>query len=411
MTTKNLWMMPALVTVLGLGAIVGIRALAFKELSPEPAREDHSAIPVEVIKPERKTIQHSLVIPGSFSAFEEATLFAKVSGYLRSISVDIGDAVRRGQLVAVLDVPEISAEYQSTKAEVVKAQAALKKTESEVARSKADLQLKQVTFERLTEAHKMQPGAIALQELDTLRAQSEMAAAAVKVAEDEVQVAKAQMQAAQANADRIAKMMEYARIAAPFSGIITRRYVHPGALIPQGTAGSQSQPIVTVARIDVLRFFCEIPEREVPLVTSRTRAAIRLDALPKQNIVGKITRISGSLNPSSRTMLVEMDLPNPYGILKPGMYGNAELTLQSRPDALVVPAAAVVVESGKTYVLRVVRGKVEKVNFRAGADDGTQVEVLDGLQPFDSIIVGGKNLVHPGDVVVPHLKGGAGAKS
>ncbi|HEY3132375.1 MAG TPA: efflux RND transporter periplasmic adaptor subunit [Acidobacteriota bacterium] len=408
--TRKMWTIPALIVLLGLGAIIGIRLLASGEPSSKPAREDHSAIPVEVVKPERKIIQHSLVIPGSFSAFEEATLFAKVAGYLRSISVDIGDPVHQGQVVAVLDVPEMSAEYQSAKAELLKARAALKKAESEVARNKSDLQLKQVTFERLSEAHKMQPGAIAPQELDTLRAQSDMAGAAVKVAEDEVQVGKAQVEAAQANADRIAKMMEYARIVAPFSGVITRRYVHPGALVPQGASGSQSQPVVTVARIDVLRFFCEIPEREVPLVTLGTRAAIRLDSLPKQIIVGKITRSSGSLNPNSRTMLVETDLPNPHGILKPGMYGNAELTLQSRPDALVIPAAAVLVESGKTYVLRVVRGKVEKVNFRSGADNGAEIEVLDALQQSDSIIVGGKNLVRPGDAVVPRLKG-AGAKS
>ncbi len=409
---KNKWMIPALVALSGIGAIVGIWLLASGEPAPKPARENHFSIPVEVVRPERKTIQHTLVIPGSFSAFEEATLFAKVAGYLKSISVDIGDHVRRGQVLAVLDVPEMSAEYESAKAEVVKARASVKKAESEVARGKADLQLKQLTFERLNQAHRLQPGAIALQELDTLRAEGEMAAAAVQVAEDEVQVAKAHVEAAQANTDRIAKMMEYARIVAPFSGVVTRRYVHPGALIPQGTAGSQSQPVVTVARTDMLRFFCEIPEREVPLVTPGTRATVRLDALPKQNIMGKITRISGSLNPSSRTMLVEMDLPNPLGVLKPGMYGNAEFTLQSRPDALVIPAAAVLVESGKTYVLRVVSGKVEKVNFRAGADDGTQVEVLDGLQQSDFIIVGGKNLVRPGDAVIPRFKGeGTGEKS
>ena len=405
------WVIPSVVAILVLGMLAlfwSSHPVYSRESVLEPAQPAAAPISVEVANPERKQITRSLILPGSFFALEEATLYAKVAGYLKSISVDIGDRVNRGQVVAVLDVPELTAEHESAKAELVKARAALQRAQADLLRCKADLGLKQLTLDRLTEARKMEPEAIALHEVDSARAESEMSVATAKVTEGEIEIARAEVEAVKAQLARLSQMLKYTRIVAPLSGFVTRRYVHPGALIPQGSSGSQSQPVVALARTDVLRFHCEVPEPEVRFfIPGKTRVVIRVDALPEKVFEAKVARIAGALNDKTRTMLTEVQVANPGGLLKPGMYASAEFLLESNPNVLVVPAAALLMESGSPYVLRIDGTKVAKVGVRTGADDGIQVEMVEGVRESDSIIISGKHLVRPGDTVVPHLKGGS----
>lgn len=338
---------------------------------------------VQVIKPNREAVSRTLTLPGSVEAFEKAKLYAKVAGYLEEIQVDIGDRVKKGQVLAVLDIPEMAMEYAQVKAELAEAKA-------QYARAQADYKLQQVISQRSKTLREREAGTE--QELDEAQAKYEVAAAGVKLAQ-------ARIDNVRAHLGKLETLMEYAKIKAPFDGIVTERFVHPGALIQVATSASNVSPVVTVQRVDTVRVFVDVPEPDVPAVDRGDPATLVLSAMPEKKFAGAVTRFASALDPSTRTMKVEIDFLNPEGLLRPGMYGNMTLVLESRPEALTLPAPALVTEGGKNFVYVVEDSRARKVEVATGIDDGIRVEITSGLQGNEAVVVAGASAVTDGGPV------------
>lgn len=366
------------------------------KVGPTDAAKGTDVVSVQVERPERHDLSRQVSIPASVEAFEQTTLYAKAAGYLKWIKVDIGDPVRKGEVIAEIDIPEMAPEYRGSEAEVERAKANVENAQAELERAKAELQLKKLTYERLKSIREQEPDVLPQQEVDEAKAQFEVARALVSVAESKIKVATSEAGRAEASRARLATLMEYVKIRAPFGGIVTRRYVDPGALIQQATSQTNVSPIVTVARVDTLRVFIDVPEPEVPFVKKGNPVTLIVDALPGKVFEGTATRFATALDPKTRTMRTEIDIPNRSGELRPGMYGRVKLTLERRANVLTVPASALIAEGNKLSIFTVVDGKARRVEVQTGFDDGTRVEITKGLTGNEPVITTGKSAVKDG---------------
>ncbi|HEV8716545.1 MAG TPA: efflux RND transporter periplasmic adaptor subunit [Candidatus Binatia bacterium] len=367
----------ALLATLGLTACGPTSDAAPPSHTPAP-------VSVQVTRVARGDMIRSISLSASVEAFETARLYAKVAGYLGKIMVDIGDRVTKGQVLAILDIPEMAMEYTQAEAEQAEAKAQLVK-------ARTDYTLQKVVLERSKTLRARE--AITPQQLDEATAKCEVAAA-------EVTLARSRIDNVQARLGKLKTLMEYTKITAPFDGIVAERFVDPGALIQAATTASVNvSPVVTVQRVDMVRVFVNVPETEVPAVDRGDPATLVLSALPEKKFAGTVTRFASALDPSTRTMKVEIDFPNPDGLLHPGMYGNLTLNLETHAEALTLPAPALVIEKGKTFVYVVEDGKARRVEVTTGIDDGIRVEITKGLQGNEAVIVGGASTVTDGGAV------------
>jgi RND family efflux transporter MFP subunit len=310
-------------------------------------------------------------------AFNEATLYGKVAGYVKSIRVDKGDSVHRGQTLAVLETPEMVKELDQAQAGYREALASLNR-----ARAEADLQA--ATYKRYGEVHAKDPDAISIQELDEYRSKSEVADAEVKLAE-------ARVETARANFERLVALNQYADIAAPFSGVVTARYIDPGALIQAATSSIQGQPIVTVQDLDTIRVYVNAPEIDVPFIHVGMPSSLTTAAYPGKVFKATVTRFAEALDPSTRSMKTEIDVWNPQHVLRPGMYADVTLNIEKLSNVLITPDSALVVEDSKKFVWIVRDGLAHKVQVEAGLDDGAQAEIRSGLNGAEPVVVAGKD--------------------
>jgi membrane fusion protein (multidrug efflux system) len=341
---------------------------------------------VSVIEPIRKAAVQSVTLPATVDAFEKATLYAKVSGYLQSIRVDKGDRVRQGQELARIAVPEMENEYVEAKAAVQEAQAAADRAQS-------NAELKTLTLQRLQGVRQDQPDVISQQEVDVARAEAE-------VAEGDLKIAKAKLEMAKARRDKLETLLKYTTIRAPYAGIITDRFVDPGALIQTATNSTASvAPVVSIATIDTVRAYVHVPEPDVPLVKTKQAGQLRLDALPGRVFRGSITRSTVVLDPQTRTMKIEIDLRNPDDLIRPGMFGNATLEFSVQPNAIFLPTEALHKDpEGSNYVFTVTERKLQKVVVQTSMDDGKLVRVT-GLSGHESVVLYGAEILQVGALV------------
>ncbi len=257
----------------------------------------------------------SIDLSASLDALEQADLYVKVSGYIETINVDIGDRVQAGDVIAVLTIPEMAPELRRAQTAIAEARAKLEKVQ-------ADANLTEVTYKRYSSLYASEPGAITEQEVDVAKAQQSVATA-------QVNVAKGALASTEADVERLKMLMAYATIKAPFDGVITKRYLDTGALVVAGTAGGQ--PVVELMRTDKLRLVFHVPEPAVPAVMPGTPARVTFDAFKTAEIVdASVTRCSGSLMPDTRTMRAEIELANSSQELKPGMFAKVKLTLHAK---------------------------------------------------------------------------------
>ncbi|MDE3241359.1 MAG: efflux RND transporter periplasmic adaptor subunit [Nitrospirota bacterium] len=315
---------------------------------------------VQVTKPQRRDVSRTLTLPANISPWYQATLYGKVSGFLKWIGFDKGDTVKKGQLLALIDAPEILDQAQQAEAEYA---------------------IKKLTYERLFGVWKENPDVIAKQDVD--------------VAEAEAEGAKQLM-------ERRRTFLEYTRVTAPFAGTITARFADPGTLIQAATGSStQANPLFTMMDIDTVRIYVSVPQESSALAMPGIPATLSVKELPGQEIKGSITRTTGALDPSTRTLLVEIDLPNKSHRLQPGMFINATLYLERHQNALILPPAAITPGSnGNTKSVFVVEnGKVRRVPIKTGIDDGLWVEVIEGLTGSEDVVIVGKSNLQDGQAV------------
>jgi RND family efflux transporter MFP subunit len=291
--------------------------------------------------------------------YQSATLYAKVGGYLKTLKVDKGDAVTGGELLAEIEVPELLADE---------------------AQFKAEADVERGNYERLAAARAKSPDLVVPQTVDDLHGRAE--------------IAKAKLQ-------RTQTLLQFARITAPFAGIVTARFVDPGAFIPAATSGStpQSAALLTIMDFSRVRVQVYVPEAEVPLIKNGLPTTLTVDELPGRTFPGTITRFSNALDESTKTMLAEIELANADHALRPGMYATVRVSVERKPNALLVPRDAVVVEKAGSFVYVIADGKAHKTPVHTGFADGVNVEMVDGVHAGQPVILVGKQTLMDGQPV------------
>src|SRR5208283_2671338 len=354
-----------------------------------------------VVPVKRTTIADSLSIAGQFVPYQNVELHAKVAGYIRHIYVDIGDHVHTGQVLAVLEIPELVAQVDEAKAAVHHAEEEIQRAQSDVSRAEADNVALHANAVRLVNTDKARPGLIAQQELDDATAKDRASQAQVEAAKSALAAAKQQLEAAKANLQHYAALSDYAKIIAPYDGVVTWRFSDTGALVQAGTSNTSGLPVVTVAEIDVLRLRIPVPESLAAKVRIGDSADVHVQATGER-FTGKVTRFTDSLDMSTRTMQVEIDVPNPTYHLQPGMYADVRLSANSVSNALTVPIEAIQRTDNKTSVLVLdSQNRVQSREVQLGVQSSNNVEVLAGLTEGERVLVGNLGSYQPGEVVQP----------
>jgi len=346
-------------------------------------------------------IANQLTVAGVFQPFQEIDVHGKVSGYIRHIYVDIGDRVRQGQTLAVLEVPELQAEVAGAQAGITQTQQNIQRLQSEVARDQATYRAVHENYIRLKQASDQQPGLVAAQEVDDALAKDQSAASQVEAAKAAVAAAQGQLGVSRAENLRVSSMEQYATITAPYNGVVTMRYADTGALIPAGTAEGLNQAVVRLAQSDVLRLRMPIPERDVPLVHVGSVVSVHVQATGQQ-FPGTVVRFTRDVSNATRTMLTEVDVNNPSLLLTPGMYADVTFNLEQKNNALIVPASAIIQGDQPSVLLVDATNHVLKRPVVLGIGGSNSQEIASGLQDGDRVIIGGQSTLQAGQEVTPH---------
>lgn len=394
--------------------VLVVAAYALFVSSPKGGTSSAAApTPAAVVDVTHGTLANTLTVAGEFLPYQEVELHAKVAGYIRSINVDIGDKVKTGQVLAVLDVPELQAQVQGAQAGVRQTQAEIVRATNDVVRAKANHTAVHAAALRLKQASQARAGLIAEQELDDAEAKDQESEAQVDAAESALSAMQQRLGVSQAQQQQVTSMADYSRITAPFDGVITWRYADTGALIQAGTSNAGSAPVVKIAQISTLRLRLPVPDDIAPFVRTGDTATIRIDAL-NRTLTGKVARTTDALDPATRTMQVEVDVPNRDGSLSPGMYAEVTMNVKRTGNALVVPVQAVVRDGPQPTVLVVnPQNRVEKRTVATGVATASRVEILSGLHDGEQVIVANQASFQPGEPVVPRQSAivGAGAEA
>ncbi len=342
-----------------------------------PAATNSNAVPAAgVAKVTREDLFKEVTIAAEFRPYEEVTLHAKVSGYVSKVNVDFGDKVKAGELLATLEVPELQAELAS-------AQAARQKAE-------ADFTNAHLIYSRLQTVNQEHPNLVAQQELDTALANDLTATAAIA--------------AAKASFEKFQDMVSYTQIVAPFDGVVTHRYADPGTLIQAGTASdTQALPLVRVSDNYRLRLDFPVTVDYVREIQVGAPVEVRVDSLGGKTFTGTISRFTRQVDDNTRTMITEIEVPNPNLELMPGMYAKVILKVEQRQLALAVPVEAVAGEKKPTVLVLAHDQQIEERAVRLGLETPEKYEVLSGLREGDLVIIGNRAQFQAGEKVEPKL--------
>jgi RND family efflux transporter MFP subunit len=387
-----------------------------KKAADSPSSGGPDALTVAVAKATPADLSRTVVLTAEFIPFQEIDVMAKVAGYIKQINVDIGDRVKQGQLIATLEVPEMADEIAKAQAAMQRSQAQVTQAQDELKRSKVGFDIAHLSYERLAGVDKSRPGLVAQQEIDDAKSKDDAAQAQVGVAQSNLSAAVQQVQLSKAELNRLNTLFEYTKIAAPFAGVITKRYANTGSMIQTGISSStQAMPVVRLSENTLLRLTLPVPESVVPAIHVGERVDVKVPSLHR-TFPGVVARSSDKVQTSTRTMDTEVDVRNDNLILVPGMYAEVDLVLQHAPGALAVPVEAVDVESsgqsGSTQnesgqkhgtVLLVSNTNLERRTVALGIETATSFEILSGLTAGDLVVIGSRAGLQPGQAVKPRL--------
>jgi RND family efflux transporter MFP subunit len=372
----------ALVTSAGLIWFMGRGPHGQAQARPD----DSSEAVVAVSRIERADLAREITIQAEFRPMQEIDLHAKVAGYLQKILVDIGDHVEAGQLIAVLENPELQADFEC-------AQARVKRSQAEVKRAEAAYHETHLAFTRLSSVNQDQPNLIAEQEIDTALAKDIAAASTLAAASQQVQVA-------QSEAEKFGTLLRYSRITAPFAGVITKRFADPGALIQAGISSStQAMPLVRLSENARLRLVFPVSVSYVSYVKAGDPVEIEVESL-QRSLRGVVARFSRSVDTATRTMNTEVDVQNPDLSLIPGAYATVRLTLDRRQNVLAAPVQAVSQKSPPTVLVVSQDGVIEERQVTLGMETPQKVELLSGVRENELVLIGSRALVKLGQKVI-----------
>jgi len=392
-----------------IAGVIGVRLMT---RTAEAELPDQTIPTAAVVLAKRGPVANSITLAGAFHAYQQVDVHAKVAGYIRNIYVDVGDHVKVGQTLAVLEVPELSAEVAGAKAGLRRAQDGVTRAQSNVHSAESIHAAYHAAYTRLKQASEARPGLIAEQELDDSMAKDKDSEAKIESGKAALAEAQSQLAVAQAELERVDALEDYTRVTAPFSGVVTKRYADTGTMIQAGTSSdTQSMPVVQLAEYTKLRLVVPVPESAVPEVQLGSVVRVHVSAM-NQDFEGKIARFADALNDETRTMHTEIDVKNPDGALKEGMYAEAQLILKQRPAALTVPIQALDRNSaGATVLIIDAQGRVEKRQLKLGVESSDRVEVVSGLAENERVVVGNRSEFHEGEKVQPKVVDGRGSEA
>lgn len=364
------------------------------------------AVTVPTAKAERRDLSRELEVAAEFRPYQEVEVHAKVSGYLKSISVDVGDHLAAGQVIGVLEVPEYEEELAHAAATEKRSELDAERAASEVKRTESAYQMRKLSYDRLLAVSKARPNLVAQQEVDVAAAQARDAEGQWETAKASFAATRQQVNVSTATKARVRTMMSYLRVTAPFAGVVTKRYVDTGAMIQAGTAShTQTIPLVRISQVDRLRMVLPVPESAVAYVKRRGAVEVRVEAL-KRVFQGEVARMADRLDAATRAMEIQVDLANPGGVILPGMFGTALLTLENREDVVAVPVQAVAGHDTKPTVL-VVNGQnvLEERAVTLGLETPEWAEITAGITEGEAVVVGNRSGLKAGKTVTPAGKG------
>lgn len=402
MTRKRMWI--AVILIVGAGVLFWRWTVHTPSNvdNPNYPRVAAGEIPAAVTRVERRSLDNTLTIAGEFKPFQDVDVHAKVAGYIRMIYVDVGDRVREGQTLAVLEIPELAAELAGTDAAVRRSQEEIRRAKSDVERAQSAHAAAHSAYTRLKQAADARAGLVAQQEVDDVQARDLESEAQVSSAQASFSVAQQQLEVAQANQKQYTALANYSRIVAPFAGVITHRFADTGALIQSGTSSNtQAMPLVRLAQTSKLRLVLAIPESVAAQIRLGDPVKVRVQGL-NQDIEGKVSRFADSLDRQTRTMETEIDFDNRDSRLIPGMYAETTVSTTSKKGILAIPLEAASRNGDDATVLVVnAQNLVEERHVKLGLDDGSRVEVLAGLSENDRVIIGNRTEFRNGQKVAP----------
>lgn len=378
---------------LKLWMAVGFGVVGMAVLSPLFVRATHPKdipllLPVAVSKVARTDLSRSVDFDAEFRPYQEIDLHAKVAGFVKEMYVDIGDRVAMGQLLATLEVPELQDD-------IAHAQAVEKRSEADVQRAEADYEESHLAYTRLVGVEKERPNLVAQQDIDNGRTKDEAAAAALVEAKQAVKVARA-------DENKLNDMLSYTQIMAPFAGVITKREADPGALIPGGTSNSQTMPLLRLSENDRLRLMFPVSVSYVSHIHVGQPVQVHVQSIDK-TLSGTVSRFSRKVDTATRTMDVEVDVPNPDLTLVPGMYASVSVELDRHDKALAVPVTAVSRKETATVYVVTQQNEIQERTVTLGLETPTEIEVLHGLDEGELVMVGSRTQVQAGQKIDPKI--------
>ncbi len=389
-------------------AVTGCRTATKVEAS---ATDPAPVTSVAVAKAARQNLARNLVLTAEFEPFQEVDVMAKVAGYVKNIYVDVGDRVQQGQLLAVLEVPEMKDDVTKAQASVEQSQAEVARAQDEIRRAESSHHTSHLNYERLAGVNKDRPGLVAQQEIDDAQGKDLVAEAQIAAAKSELAAAQQRVAVSRAELQRWNTLTDYTRVTAPFTGVVTKRYADTGSMIQAGTASqTQAMPLVRLSENRLLRLVLPVPESAVPRVRVGENVEVQVPTL-NRSFPGKVARFADKIALATRTMETEVDVPNPSRVLIPGMYAKVALTTEQRDNTLTVPVTAVDLQTGDTSAadhaasVMVVNSQreIEVRHVTVGMETANDVEVTAGLRPGELVVIGNRARRLSGERVNPKL--------
>ncbi len=348
---KNKKLLGAIIVILIFLAIVIIRIKTTKKSSINVATADL----VTVEHPKQITLKNTITLTGSILAYQQANIFARVGGYLEKIPVDIGDSVKRGQVLAVINYQDLQDQYQQ---------------------ENANFEYASIQYERAKKLIKKQ-----------------------LIAQNDLDMAKTNYDVTKAAKNLAALNLSYAVIRAPFSGYIASRYVDPGTLIPGSTQMVPANPLLVLVDINTVKIMINIPEHSVGDIHVGMPVTTVTDAYPERIFSGRISRIAPALDPITRTMAAEVDIANPGHLLKPGMFSKVNIVSEMHKNVLAIPVSCIINQDDHKTIFVVSNGVAKLVPIEEGIESDGMVEVKSGISLSDEVVVQGEDTIHDGQKV------------
>ena len=391
-------------TTIAMAAAIGPAALGSGACSRPRASAATERPTVPVVRIAGGDLAQTLTLAAEFRPYQEIEVHAKVAGYVKSINVDVGDRVGAGQLLAVLEIPELQDDMATDEASVKRSNEEVRRAEADLTRAESAHDVAHLGSTRLAAVMKQRPTLVAQQDIDEALGRDRVSEAQVATAKAAVAAAQEQLAVARANQNKTKTLFAYARITAPFAGVITHRYADTGAMIQAGTSSqSQAMPVVRLSQNTMLRLIIQVPESAVARIHVGAPVDVKVQALGR-TFQGKVARFAERLNLDTRTMETEVDVPNPSLELVPGMYAYASITTDEARGVVIAPVQAIDRKDDRVSAMIVASdGTLQARPITIGLEAPDRVEVRSGLAAGDLVVIGSRAQLKAGAAVTPRV--------